>query len=166
MSNEFDEKPPYKKEHALEAFLDVEPTEIVQVEYEKHDLTEHEFYDGKDSEIENQIEEVFNESMQGYKTLESFLEAIEPKYRARMAEVALQYLKTGLDAANSKAKQKDTKDKINLREALASKGNGKGSNNTVIVAADRNELLKELRKAVQGNDPIDITPEKKDNNDV
>lgn len=142
----------YKKEHALEKFLNIEPTEVDKVYYEKKPLTKVEGYDTKDVEIEEQVQEIFNESMQGYRTLESFLDAIEPKYRARMAEVALQYLKTGLDAANSKAKQKENKDKIDLKQLIS---NNTGSKNTtnVIVTADRNEFLRELRN--MANSPVD-----------
>lgn len=143
--NENGNTPDYKREHALEKFLNIEPTPIEKVKYDAEPLTKHEGYDKKDSEIEKQMQEVFIQSMEGYRNLENLLDAIEPKYRARMAEVALQYLKTSLDAANSKGKLKEGKDKLDLRQALSA---NKGGNNTtnVILSANRNELLRELRK--------------------
>jgi hypothetical protein len=145
----------YKREHALEKFLDIEPTELEKIEYEKP-LKRLEDYDDKDAEIEEQAHEIFNEAMKGYHNLEQFLQAIEPKYRARMAEVALQYLKTGLDAANAKAKQKETKDKLTLREMIAQNSGQKTGNTTnILVSADRNEFLRELKKMAKEEDVVD-----------
>jgi len=151
--DEFDEKPEPKKGHALEKFLNIRPTEIDKPEYENAELIKIDSYDDKDSEIEEQVQDIFNKAMHGYLNLETVLDSVEPKYRARLAEVALQYLKTGLDAANSKAKQKETVEKIKLRENSLDKGGN--TTNNIIFKGDRNDFLKQMREAMNDEETID-----------
>lgn len=153
--DEFDERPEPKKGsgHALEEFLNIRPTEIQKVEYEGKELQRHDSYDDKDSEIEEQVEQIFKKAMSGYLNLESVLDGVEPKYRARLAEVALQYLKTGLDAANSKAKQKDSIEKVKAKERALDAG-GKTTNN-IIFSGDRNDFLRQMREVMKKSDAIE-----------
>lgn len=152
--SEFDKIP--KRKNALEDFLNIPPTEIDSPEYETKDIVVHDDYDSKDREIEEQTQEVFNKAMQGYTTLESLLSGIEPKYRARMAEVALDYLKTGLAATDSRAKQKESiekqkisKDKIALNASTQS--------NDKVFFGDRNDFVKMVKDAMDEN-IIDVSP--------
>lgn len=158
--DEFDEKPEPKKGHALERFLNIRPTEIEKPEYEEKELTEYEEYDNKDSEIEEQVQEIFHKAMNGYISLEALLDGVEPKYRARLAEVALQYLRTGLDAANSKAKQKESIDKLKVKQTKESGG----TTNNIVFTGDRNDFLKRMREDMQDENAIDgeVINEKED----
>lgn len=150
-----------KKAHALEKWLNLEEnsTEVEKISY-NFPMEKSERYDPKDREIEEQAHEVFKEAMTGYHTLENLLSAIEPKYRARMAEVALAYLNTALNAANTKSKQKETIEKLRLQEQKITK-EGERAGKTTFITADRNTLLKQLRDELDDeNGVIDVSPDK------
>lgn len=158
-----------KKAHALEKWLNLEEgsTEVDKVRYE-FPRKESERYDPKDREIEEQAHKIFEEAMAGYHTLESLLEKIEPKYRARMAEVALAYLNTALSATDSKSKQKESLEKLRLQEEKITRNSQKKPGSTIFVTADRNKLLKELRNQEdEENGVIDVSPDdmKEEEND-
>lgn len=164
--SESDSKKSIKKEkgeHALEKWLEIEEgsTEMERVEYESP-LEKAEQYDKKDHEIEAEAHEIFKEAMTGYHSLESLLKDIEPKYRARMAEVALGYLKTALDASGSRQSQKESIEKLRLQKEKIDKSGNNGNTN-IIGVGDRNEMLKMLRKIQDDkNGVIDIDSEEED----
>jgi hypothetical protein len=62
--------------------------------------------DAEDVEIDKKIDTVFEQAMGAYELQTSYLEVIEPRYAARNAEVAAQYLNIALQAANSRARVK------------------------------------------------------------
>ncbi len=150
---ENDSKPVKKGAHALEEFLNIKPLQVEKLEYEGREIIPHEDYDPKDKELEEQIEEIFEKAMGGYINLEALLDGVEPKYRARLAEVALAYLNTGLNAVNSKAKQKEHKDKLTVKEKTSTKG----ANNTTnyVFTGDRNEAVRLAKKMKEQETPID-----------
>lgn len=97
-------------------------------------------YDTKDKEIEEQFQEVYDAAMDAYEMQVADTETVEPKYRARNQEVAVQYLNTALNAAREKAGMKQFKDKmLNDRKATGPK-----TVNNNLVVADRNEILKQI----------------------
>lgn len=134
-------------DHPLEEFFDIQrgSTELEVIERDT-DLVEIQEYDKKDVEIEEQFQEVYDSAMDGHDTLAEEVHTVEGKYKARMGEVAVQHLNVALNAASSKAKLKEHKDK------LENKGKSSGShitNNTLIVD-DRSALLAELRNRLNG----------------
>lgn len=151
--DEKDSKPVKRGAHALEEFLNITPLEVEKLQYKGKPLKRHEDYDPKDQELEEQIEEIFKKAMSGYINLEAILDGVEPKYRARLAEVALAYLNTSLNAVNSKAKQKETKDKILAKVQSASKG-AKSTTNYVFTG-DRNEAVRIAKRLQQQETPIE-----------
>lgn len=155
-----EKKPSKKGANALEKFLNIEPTEMEKIEYEDKPLVKHEEYDSKDKELEEQIQEVYKRAMSGYLSLEAILEGTEPKYRARLAEVALAYLNTGLNAINSKAKQKEHKDKLSVKEKAPS-----GQTTNYVFTGDRNDAIKMARKMKEQEEPIDAEVIQKDESD-
>lgn len=149
-----------KGAHALEKWLDIEEgtTEQQKVKY-NFPTKQSDYYDKKDREIERQAHEVFEEAMTGYQNLDKIIENMEPKYRARMAEVALQYLKTALDAADHKSKQKESIEKLSIQKEKATRS-GSGGGNTQVFIGDRNDLLKQIRNAQdEENGVIDVSPD-------
>lgn len=147
-----------KKAHALEKWLDLEEgsTEVEKISY-SFPSKKSDRYDPKDREIEEQAHKIFEEAMTGYHTLENLLSGIEPKYRARMAEVALAYLNTALSATDTKNKQKEALEKRLLQQQKITSGDA-GKGNKFFITADRNELLKKLREEEDiENGVIDIT---------
>lgn len=130
-------------EHPMEQVLDLEQgtTLIPRTEREGTELAIAEEYDNKDQEIEQQFQEIYDSALNAFERQEADNEIIEPKYRARNQEVAVQYLTTALQAAKEKASLKQHKDK-----QTANKEKGPNTVNNNLVVADRNEVLKALAR--------------------
>lgn len=95
--------------------------------------------DEDDILVERRIDEVYTVAMATFTSQNEYIEIIDPKYAARSAEVAAQYLNIALAAANSRAKVKSDRKKTNAAFVPYNPG-GKTTNN--IVIADRNQILK------------------------
>lgn len=148
-------------DHPLEDLLDIESGTTI-VEYEEREptiLVEHEAYDEKDHEIEEQFQEVYDLAISAYTNSSDRNEGIEPKYRARNEEVAMSYLTIALSAARDKSHMKSQKDRT---EKMASK-QGTTTNNNLIV--DRETLLNMLEGPDDEQDALDAEyVEEKDDN--
>lgn len=96
--------------------------------------------DEDDVLVEKRIDEVYDAAMDAFSTQQGYLEVIEPRYAARNAEVAANYLNIALAAANSRAKVKTDRKRAN--QSFVPYANGGGKSTTNIVIADRNEILK------------------------
>jgi len=129
--------------HPLEEEFEIpsETTVVTRVEAIPTDLVPMESYDEKDEEIEKQFQEVYDSAMTAFEATTNTIDTIEPKYRARNEEVAVQYLTTALGAAREKALIKQHKDKITIAQ---SKSKTPGTVNNNLIVADRNELLKHI----------------------
>ena len=128
--------------HPLEQVFDIEEnTTVVPYKEVKTDLVAFEPYDEKDSEIEEQLQELYDMAVEAFENQQEESDGIEPKYRARNAEVAVQYLKTALEAAREKRQLKEHKDKVVIKE----KSGGTINNNLVVT--DRNALMDVIRNA-------------------
>jgi len=95
--------------------------------------------DEDDKLIEGRIDEVYNAAISAFNQQVSFTEIIEPRYAARNAEVAANYLNIALAAANSRAKVKVDRKRANQSFVPYNNG-GKTTNN--ILIANREEILK------------------------
>lgn len=102
--------------------------------------------DAEDKEINSKIDEIFGQAMQAYQSQTTFVEILEPRYAARNAEVANNYLNTALNAVALKARVKNEKRKTNAA-FVPYKHGGAGN----VVVADRNEIL---RMMAAGQGPI------------
>jgi len=112
-------------------------------------LVEHVDFDDKDSEIEEQFQEVYDVAMSTFENQVEMLERAEtdPKYIARQMEVAAQFLNTALAAAKEKSNLKMTKDKL-LAAQRTAPGNGipsVGAGEPIVMS--HSALLKMLRDA-------------------
>jgi len=133
-------------EHPLEEAFEIEAgTTLVPRVERSTQLVPMESYDDKDTEIEDQFQEVYDAAMEAFDQSSGRLHELEGKYRARNEEVAVQYLNTALQAAREKSGQKQHKDKIAVAEGKI-KGNANVTNNNLIVA-DHKELMKIMNKA-------------------
>lgn len=104
-------------------------------------------YDTKDGEIDDQFQEVFDKALAAFEFQMERADStdIDPKYVARMHEVASGYLNTALAAAKEKAGLKSNKDKL---MAISKKAASVTNNNTVIMThADAIKALRERRAA-------------------
>lgn len=112
-------------------------------------------YDAKDGEIDEQFQEVYNKALAAFEFQMERADStdIDPKYVARMHEVAAGYLNTALAAAKEKAGMKSGKDKI---MAVSRKAASVTTNNTVIMThADAIKALRE-RRAAEAADQDDV----------
>ena len=99
--------------------------------------------DSKDADdilIEGRIDEVYKEAMNAFKSQNDMIEVIDPRYMARMAEVAATYLNLALSAANSRARNKT--DRIRSKQFVPYANNGGGKTTTNVVVATREEVLR------------------------
>ena len=130
--------------HPLEEVFDIEENTTVVPYKEKVPtvLVPHEPYDPKDIELEEQLQELYDLAIDAFEDQQEESDVIEAKFRARNAEVAVQYLKTALEAAREKRQLKEHKDKVVIKE----KGSGHVTNNNLVVA-DHNEFMDMIEQA-------------------
>lgn len=134
-------------EHPMEQVLGIEggTTEVPAIPQRSTELATVDEYDNKDEEIETQFQEVYDLALDAYEQQAADAETVEPKYRARNQEVAVQYLNTALNAAKEKSTLKQFKDKMfNDRKATS----GPKTVNNNLIVDDRNNIL----KAIMGED--------------
>lgn len=95
--------------------------------------------DADDLIIEKRIDEVYDEAMDAFRKQNEYTEIIEPRYAARNAEVAANYLNIALAAANSRSRVKVDRKRAN--QTFIPHGNG-GKNTTNVLIASREEILR------------------------
>ena len=128
-------------EHPIEEILEIESgtTLLPAVAPTKTEIVSAPAYDEVDNQINEQFQEIYDTAMDAYEQQALDIETIEPKYRARNSEVAVQYLNTALSAAKERSSIKMAKDK------LVNKASPKVLNdNRSVIVADRNDILKNL----------------------
>jgi len=94
-------------------------------------------YDEKDTAIDKQLEEIRGLAIDEFKVMRDGTKMMEPRYRGRNMEVAVQMLKVALDSTSKKADIKGKKDELKVPTSV-------GDINQTNIFVDRNELLKEL----------------------
>lgn len=131
-------------EHPMEGVLNIEPgtTTVPTIQRTTEPMVEAEEYDNKDEEIETQYQEVYDAAMGAFEGQCEEQELVEGKYKARNAEVAVQFLNAALAAAKEKGALKMHKDKQSV--AVGKLKGGSHTTNNNLVVADRNDLLRAL----------------------
>lgn len=128
----------------LDKLFNTEPTAEI-AEYE--DTTEGELAalsspeaeqekDEEDVEIDKKIDTVYDSAINAFNNQTAYSEIIEPRYAARNAEVAAQYLNIALNAAATRARVKGERKKAGAFVPYASK-----TQNNVVVAS-REEIMR------------------------
>lgn len=149
-------------EHPLEEVFDITPgsTQVPAVIDENKSMVaiQHEDYDPKDKEIEDQFQEVYNSAMNAFEIQSDIIEEVEGKYAARNAEVAVQFLNAALSAINGKKDLKQAKDKIKLKTDTKNPAGGATINNNFY--GDTNDLLREILKQKDEKEAKTIEGEK------
>lgn len=95
--------------------------------------------DEDDIENDKRFDDVYTAAMETFQNQMAYTEIIEPRYAARNAEVAANFLNLALAAANSKAKVKNDRKRVNTFIPGAN-GTQKVTNNTIV--ATREEILR------------------------
>lgn len=130
--------------HPMEEVLDIEPgTTIVPKTVVSTDLVPHTTYDKKDDELDEQFQTIYDEALTAFGDQQEETEIIDPKYKARNAEVAAQFLNTALNAANSKMTLKSLTDKLEVSKARLGKVSTVNNN---LIITDRNSILRLLEE--------------------
>ena len=91
-------------------------------------------------------------ALEAFENQQEESDVIDPKYRARNAEVAVQYLKTALEAAREKRQMKEHKDKVVTKKA------GTVNNNVVVSHTD---LLDAITDAIDKKSALEGEYEEK-----
>lgn len=131
-------------DHPMEDVFDIVPGSTV-VEYKElvpAPVSQSPLYDEKDTEIEAQLEEIYNVAMSGVVAISDEMDRVEGKYKARIGEVTSTMLNVALTAVRDKAHLKMHKDKLS---PIATNADGTRTiTNNNLVVADRNEILRML----------------------
>ena len=137
-----------KKEmvHPLEQFFNIEPAVLQQpdpgyqmVEVEKQSAVPEVVKDEEDVKIDKKIDDIYDAAMSAFQLQSAYTEIVEPRYAARNAEVAANYLNIALNAATSRARVKT--DRQNRGQFVPYNG---GKNTTNVIVTDRNTILQAL----------------------
>ncbi len=142
MSTEIKEVDGYTA-HPLEEAFGIESGTTLTTHIERTtELVEAPEYDAKDTEIEDQFQEVYDAAMAAFGDQIAEAEVVEGRYKARNMEVGVQLLNAALSAAKEKSHQKQSKDK-NTIELKKAQGKGGLTQNNVFVGSHA-ELMKEV----------------------
>jgi hypothetical protein len=93
----------------------------------------------EDLHIDGQLETIHSNAIIAFEKSSRMAEEVDPKFAARNAEVAAQYLNIALNAVNSRVDAKFKRQKVRMSKDISPKT----VNNNVIIA-DRNSLLKQI----------------------
>jgi len=131
----------------LDELFQTAPTVIEETDYEQ--ITEGELAemaepktaapeekDAEDVVIDEKIDQVYDSAIEAYQTQTAYTQIIEPRYAARNAEVAANYLTIALNAAATRAKVKGDRKRNSVFVPYA----GKTQNN--VVVASREEIMR------------------------
>jgi hypothetical protein len=108
----------------------------------------------EDLKIDGQIDVIHSAAITAFEAQHRLSQEVDPKFSARNAEVAAQYLKIALDAVGTRV---DTKFKRAKIRSEANTGPRQVQNN--LIVADRNDLLKNLFDSRNNGDIINPTKE-------
>jgi len=95
----------------------------------------------EDLHIDGQLETVHTSAIIAFEKSSRMAEEVDPKFAARNAEVAAQYLTIALNAVNSRIDSKYKRQKVKLAKE---KKDGVLPNGSTVIIMDRNALLKEI----------------------
>jgi hypothetical protein len=138
------------KNHPLEEVFDLDSGstyDLVEVEDNYMSVNEEQVNkeyedDTEDKEINEKIETIYSAAMDAYENQTAMVEIMEPRYAARNAEVAANYLNTALNAVALKSKNKIEKRKTKSFIPFG----GNTITNSNVVVSDRNSILEMIRK--------------------
>jgi hypothetical protein len=129
----------------LDELFNTEPTPPSQVvQYEQitegalAELAPAPEKDAEDVEIDGKIDTVYTAALDAYNNQTAYCDIIEPRYAARNAEVAAQYLNIALNAAATRARVKGDR----KRSEQFVPYTGKTQNN--VIVASREDVMKFL----------------------
>lgn len=137
--------------HPLEDIFDIEsdstlsPVQAINNELYSDDQTDVQKNDGViEDGFDRQYDEIYDMALEAFKSQSEMSESIDPRFAARNAEVAAQYLKIALDTVSTKTAKHLTNKKLRGSKGQPTVNGDVVTNNNIIVA-DRNELLRLMK---------------------
>jgi hypothetical protein len=103
----------------------------------------------EDRAVSSQLSTIYGYAIDAFEQQTQMVQEVDPKFAARNAEVAAQYLTIALNSVNTRAKVRHEKLKLKVE------GSGPSTVNNNLIVADRNEILKML-----ANQPTNIIESK------
>lgn len=130
--------------HPLEEVFDLpQNSTMAPVQVERQDIVEisdsDEMINEEDRQIAAQLSTVYAYAVEAYENQINLTQEIDPKFAARNAEVAAQFLKIALDSVSDRAKIRHNKLKLKVE------GGTPESVTNQLIVADRNELLRIMK---------------------
>jgi hypothetical protein len=101
--------------------------------------------DEEDTNIDNNIDNIYNKALAAFNQQTEMVEVVDPRYAARTAEVAANYLNIALNAMAIKSKVKNDRYRRSSSGFIPYTNGPKTVNNNLIVA-DRNDILKMMKQ--------------------
>lgn len=152
-----------KKPNSLEDAFGI-PSGSTEITVEKKvtEATSIELYDEKDTELEQQFDVVKDMAQYTFEKIQDTIEDVEPKYAARLYEVANSYLNIMHDTIKSKAKVKMEKDKLAVKQQSPTKIN-QTTNNTII--SNPTDIIRSLRNGSLNAIEGEFVVKQENNND-
>lgn len=95
----------------------------------------------EDLQIDTQLDTIHTSAMIAFEKSQRLVDEVDPKFAARNAEVAAQYLNIALNAVNSRVDAKFKRQKIRLAKEESPAPSTVNNN---VIFADRNDLLRQL----------------------
>lgn len=138
-------------EHPLEEILDIEAGTTL-VEYKEvlpAETVKMANYDGKDNEIEGQLEEIYSVAMTQVTNISDEMDRVEGRHKARIGEVTATMLNVALSAVREKANMKMHKDKLSPATGSTTVNSGGTVTNNNLIVADRNEIMRMMLNKTQ-----------------
>lgn len=136
--------------HPLEKVFDIEEgsTAVMAPESRDTQLVEAPTYDRKDIEIEENFQEIYDKAMDAFDDMQTAVEGIEGKYKARASEVSVQMLNAALNAAKEKSRLKEHKDNLKLKSGGGgSVPSGSTINNNTLINVSTSDIIRQLANA-------------------
>lgn len=109
-------------------------TEIVST----NDVDTSSLINEEDRAVSQQLSTIYGYAIDAFEQQTQMVQEVDPKFAARNAEVAAQYLTIALNSVNTRATIRQNKLK------LKSDGTNPNTVNNNLIVADRNEILKML----------------------
>lgn len=109
-------------------------TEIVSTD----DVDTSSLINEEDRAVSQQLSTIYGYAIDAFEQQTQMVQEVDPKFAARNAEVAAQYLTIALNSVNTRATIRQNKLK------LKSDGTNPNTVNNNLIVADRNEILKML----------------------
>ena len=108
----------------------------------------------EDLHIDAQLETIHTGAMNAFEKTSRLSDDVDPKFAARNAEVAAQYLHIALQATNARVDAKYKRQKIKIANTMATTANTYNQTNNNVIVADRNQILQQilgLKNPTEGN---------------